>query len=102
MHDPVNRAYDCACELLDTACGLTGELQRPGSEEALAPILGCLEETFAEVARAHEELRRRLASIDAIERLIAALAEAQDACHEARVELASAPAAQFCAPSADP
>ena len=45
--------YDNACDLLDAAQRLRRAAQRAGSEEALAPMLGCLSEAF-KGARAHQ------------------------------------------------
>ncbi len=52
--------YDGACELLDAAQRLRRAAQRAGSEEALAPTLGCLSEALKELAHTSDELCRRL------------------------------------------
>jgi hypothetical protein len=60
MHDPANSLYDCACEVLDAAQRLRGAACRTGSEEALAPVLGCVAESLRELARAQQSVGMRL------------------------------------------
>jgi hypothetical protein len=91
--------YDSACELLDAAQRLRRAAQRPGSEEALAPTLGCLSETSKELAHLSDELCRRLIASEGPDVAVMAAGDALDvltdffACGEQLCDSARAAAA---------
>ena len=68
VRDSVNDLYDSACELLDAAHRLRRAAARPGSVEALAPTMGCLEAVLRELVVAQAELDRQAARREVKER----------------------------------
>jgi hypothetical protein len=87
VHDPENRLFESAADLVDAAHRLARELQDPAAKRLLAPTFGCLEEALGALARASEEvassLRRTQASAELlveIERCSFELLDASHAC----------------------
>ena len=60
LTDPANALYDDACSLLDASRQLREALGRPGTEQAWAATLGCMQATLGELEHAHRVLRDQL------------------------------------------